>query len=257
MKNNKKINSKLTSLTPDKEDPKNTTSVKSAEMAILFDMDGVLVDVSLSYHKAIQETVKFFTGKRALLKEIQTLKEKGGYNNDWDLTEAILLSKGKTVPKTQIIIKFQELYRGFKGKKGYIENEKWLLAIEVLKQLKESFSLGIVTGRPKEEALFVLKKFGLEDLFNVVIAMEDYPPEKAKPNPYPIRLALKKLGRKKALYVGDSVDDITAAKKANITPIGCLPPKIEATKLKELLIKSGAEKVLDNINNINQIVIKY
>ncbi len=219
-------------------------------------MDGVLVDVSASYRRAIQETVGFFTGKKAQLKEIQNFKEKGGYNNDWDLTEAILSSRGKSTPKVKIIEKFQDLYRGGKGKKGYIENEKWLLSIELIKQLKEKYALGIVTGRPKEEALFVLKKFGASNLFDVVIAMEDYPPEKAKPDPYPINLALKKLGRTKAIYVGDSVDDIVAAKRAKIRPIGCIPPKVSAYQLKDLLIKNGAEKVLDNISNINQAIIE-
>jgi HAD superfamily hydrolase (TIGR01548 family) len=252
----KKTNSKIATSAPKKLDTKIASNNKSAEIAILFDMDGVLVDVSASYRKAIQDTVGFFTGKKAQLKEIQNLKEKGGYNNDWDLTEAILSNRGKIVPKAQIIEKFQELYRGEKGKNGYIENEKWLLSIELLKQLKEKYTLGIVTGRPQEEALFVLKKFGISDLFDVVIAMEDYPPEKAKPDPYPINLALKKICRTKAIYVGDSVDDIVAAKLANIRPIGCIPPKVSAYQLKDLLIKNGAEKVLDNINNINQAIIE-
>jgi HAD superfamily phosphatase len=106
-------------------------SSKSANYAILFDMDGVLVDVTDSYRKAIQETVGFFTGKKAQPEEIQKLKEHGGYNNDWDLTEAILLGRGKTAPKTQIISKFQELYLGAEEKAGFIENEKWLLPKEI------------------------------------------------------------------------------------------------------------------------------
>ena len=252
----KKTIFKIATSAPKKSDTKIVPNLKSAEIAVLFDMDGVLVDVTASYRKAIQDTVGFFTGKKALLKEIQSLKEKGGYNNDWDLTEAILSNRGKSVPKAQIIEKFQELYRGGKGKKGYIENEKWLLSIELLKQLKEKYALGIVTGRPKEEALFVLKKFGTSNLFDVIIAMEDYPAEKAKPDPYPINLALKKIPKAKAIYVGDSVDDILAAKRANIKPIGCIPPGVSADQLKDLLIKNGAEKVLYNINNINQAIIE-
>ena len=107
------------------------------DYAILFDMDGVLVDVSESYRKAIQETVKFFTGKSALLAEIQALKEKGGFNNDWDLTEAILLERGKVLPKAEIIRKFQEIYWGTDRKRGLIDNEKWLLPKEQLATLRK------------------------------------------------------------------------------------------------------------------------
>ncbi|NLE04176.1 MAG: HAD hydrolase-like protein, partial [Crenarchaeota archaeon] len=151
--------------------------------AILFDMDGVLVDVTDSYRKAIAQTVEFFTGEKATLKEIQNFKQKGGYNNDWDLTEVIIKNKGKILPKTELITKFQEYYLGTKEKKGLIENEQWLLSIEILQKLKDKYALGIITGRPRYEAYYVLKKFKTEKLFDVIIVMEDYPPEKAKPDP--------------------------------------------------------------------------
>ncbi len=220
--------------------------------AILFDMDGVLVDVSDSYRKTIQETIQFYTGKKAGTEEIQHLKEKGGYNNDWDLTEALLIGKGKLVPKTEIIKKFQELYLGVGGKAGFIENEKWLLAEEKLMSLKKKFYLGIVTGRPRTETLHVLKKFKVEGYFDIIVAMEDYPPEKAKPNPYPICLALERLRVKRAIYVGDSVDDVTSAKRANITAVGCIPPGVEANRLRAILLKAGAEKILNSVNEIEQ-----
>lgn len=232
----------------------NPTSVDSsrqtANEAILFDMDGVLVDVRFSYRKAIQETVQFFTGKRALPTEIQELKQQGGYNNDWDLTAAILHRRGKHVPKAEIIKKFQELYLGTEGESGFIQNEKWLLPKKLLEQFHEKHSLGIVTGRPKEETMLVLRKFQVDTLFDVIVAMEDYPPEKAKPDPYPIKLALEKIGKKLAVYIGDSVDDIVAAKLAGVRAIGFIPPGVSENPLKDLLLRSGAEKVLNDVEEI-------
>jgi len=226
------------------------SSGQTANEAILFDMDGVLVDVRFSYRKAIQETVRFFTEEKALPREIQELKQQGGYNNDWDLTAAILHKKGKHIPKTEIVKKFQELYLGIEGKSGFIQNEKWLLPKIFLEQLHKKYELGIVTGRPKEETLFVLRKFQVENLFDVIVTMEDYPPEKAKPDPYPIKLALEKIGKKVAIYIGDSIDDIAAAKHAGVRAIGCIPPGIPENPLKDLLLRSGAEKVLNNVKEI-------
>jgi phosphoglycolate phosphatase-like HAD superfamily hydrolase len=100
----------------------------------------------------------------------------------------------------------------------------------------------------------VLKKFGVEALFDVVVAMEDYPPKKAKPDPYPIQLALEKLGTKEAVYVGDSVDDITAAKRAGIRAFGYIPSGVFAGQLKGLLLSRGAEKVLNNIKEIMEVL---
>ncbi len=226
------------------------------EFAILFDMDGVLVDVTESYRKAIQETVHFFSGIEVQASEIQELKEKGGYNNDWDLTEAILVNKGKKAIKTEVVKKFQELYWGIQGKRGFIENEKWLLHKETLDVLHKKYDLGIVTGRPREETLYVLRKFQVEKMFDVIVAMEDYPSEKSKPDPYPINLALEKLGIKEAVYIGDSVDDIVAAKRAGIKAIGCIPPGANASQLKEKLLMRGAEDALNNIAEIFKILQK-
>jgi len=69
--------------------------------AIIFDMDGVLIDVSGSYRKAIQRTVEIyletclgFDNKHEKLvtdREISLFKSAGGFNNDWDLTSGLLL----------------------------------------------------------------------------------------------------------------------------------------------------------------------
>jgi HAD superfamily phosphatase len=224
--------------------------------AVLFDMDGVLVDVTNSYRKTIQETVRHFTGKEATAVEIQRLKEKGGYNNDWDLTQTIIAGRGKTVTRAEVIQKFQELYLGTEGKRGLIESEEWLLSKEVLGLLCEKFQIGIVTGRPKKEAFFVLRKFKVASFFDVVVAMEDYPTERSKPDPYPVKLALERIGKSKVIYVGDSVDDITSAKRAGIRAIGCIPPGADRDRLTELLLKTGAEAVLDKIDDICRILFR-
>jgi len=69
--------------------------VKSRAL-IVFDMDGVLVDVSKSYRETTRQTARrFFTGATGWdelpdplfsLTELATVKQTGGLNNDWDLT---------------------------------------------------------------------------------------------------------------------------------------------------------------------------
>lgn len=221
---------------------------------ILFDMDGVLVDVSSSYRRAIQETVEFFSKKKVIPEEIQELKEKGGYNNDWDLAEALLRNRGIKTSKQVIINKFQELYWGKKGTDGFVNNETLLISKATLNQLHECNVLGIVTGRPRREACFILRKFNIEQFFDVIVTMEDYPSEKSKPHPYPIKIALERAGRNNGIYVGDSIDDIVAAKRAGIRPVGCVPPGIYSANLIRLLIQNGAEKVLSKVDDIKNIL---
>jgi len=92
---------------------------------ILFDMDGVLVDVTNSYRAVIKLTAEHFCNTEVTLKEIQEYKHKGGYNNDWDLTEAIIKSKEMNVSRDRIEKHFQNLYKG-NNWDGLITSEKWL-----------------------------------------------------------------------------------------------------------------------------------
>ena len=67
---------------------------------LVFDIDGVLIDVRDSYREAICQTVQFyfkeilhFQGCQNLInpEEVKYFKMAGGFNNDWDLTSAVVL----------------------------------------------------------------------------------------------------------------------------------------------------------------------
>ncbi len=217
---------------------------------LLFDLDGVLVDVSKSYRVAIKKTVECFTKQRISFEEIQKLKEKGNYNNDWDLTEALITKKGSKVSRKKITKKVQEFY--LKNR----ENEKWLLKKKILEELYRKYKLGIVTGRPREEAEFTLKKKRVNDYFDVLVTLDDIPPEKQKPDPYGIKLALDRLKGSDAVYFGDTIDDMEAAKNAGVGAIGVLPFSAVSQNLKSLLKKAGAKLVMDDINQIFEVLEK-
>lgn len=59
--------------------------------AVVLDIDGVLVDVAESYRRAIIESVNIVYGQTIERKEIQAFKNAGGFNNDWELTDAAAL----------------------------------------------------------------------------------------------------------------------------------------------------------------------
>ncbi|MBN2010690.1 TIGR01548 family HAD-type hydrolase [candidate division KSB1 bacterium] len=211
--------------------------------AILFDMDGVLVDVSQSYRLAIQYTAEHFLGQSIKQEEITALKQQGGYNNDWDLTDAIIKKRGMTVDRNAIIDRFQQFYLG-DNFNGVIQNEKWLLSKNNLEKLKKNFTLGIVTGRPRAEALYVLERFDTASYFDVVVGMEDIPID--KPDPAGILLALEMLHVSRALYVGDTIDDMKAARAAGIDAIGMMVGDDDGERLMEV----GAIEVVKSVNDI-------
>lgn len=186
--------------------------------AILFDMDGVLVDEKESYILAAQKTAEHFLDEIVDIQEILHYKAKGGFNNNWDVAEAVITSRGNPVDKDAIINQFQQYYLG-ENFDGFIQNEKWLLDLSVLQELKKNFSVGIVTGRLREEAVYTLKRFGMEKYFDVIITTDEVE-GKVKPDPYSITLALKRLQVNRAVYVGDTLGDAQAADNAGVFFVG-------------------------------------
>ena len=58
-------------------------SASPPRAVVLFDIDGVIRDVSASYRRAIVETVHHFHGQRPEPAAIDGLKSEGSWNNDW------------------------------------------------------------------------------------------------------------------------------------------------------------------------------
>ena len=238
---------------PSVEDTKYLINALKPRDSIVFDVDGVIIDTRNSYRLAIKETYKHFSGKDISAEDIQQAKNAGGLNNDWDLTEFLLKNSGVNIPKDQIISKFQELYFGKSGE-GFIQNEEILISPETIKTLAKDYDLAIFTGRPKQEAEFVLKKWGLEDYFCPVVCMEDLPEGKHKPEPDGLLNILKITSPQKVYFLGDTPDDMISAEKAGVTGIGVLPPQDKSPELKEKLLKAGAENVLQNTEDIVELL---
>ncbi len=171
--------------------------------AVIFDVDGVIVDVRNSYHKAIKETVEFFYGKEISFEEIKRIKYEKVINNDWDVTAEILKKYGIEVNYKKLVDKFTEIYMNYKDK------ETLLLSPALFYRLnKEGVPLGIVTGRPKEDLLFVFNRFGLGKFFSVTIDEDDiWDKNLRKPHPFPLHLCMEALKVKEAVYIGDSPAD--------------------------------------------------
>jgi len=184
--------------------------------ALLFDMDGVLVDVTRSYRKAIQQTAGYFLKRKITLLEVEKIKSQVGMNNDWDATYALI--GNSSIPYNDVKSLFQKLYWENDGKKGLIVDETLFLSKKQLMRLKQAYGkMGIVTGRPRIEALYVIDRFELKDVFDVLIGKEDV--KKEKPFPDPLIYAAKRISAKNAVYIGDSPSDIVAANAADMTSI--------------------------------------
>ncbi len=223
---------------------------------LLFDMDGVLVDVSRSYRRAIEETVAHFTGREVMEDAVQRYKNLGGFNDDWKLTHAMITDTGIKVPRSTVVYEFQKRYRGDNWD-GFIAEEPALIREDALAALsRDGCILGIVTGRPEAEAKWTLRYMGWDHYFPLVVAKEKQD-GRGKPDPYPLQYALtllKSAGHKararEAVYIGDSVDDMYAAVSAGVWAVGVIPPYLDADHHEGVLREAGAHVICKDCNTL-------
>jgi histidinol-phosphate aminotransferase len=189
-----------------------------APEALLFDMDGVLADVQHSQRAAIAATAQSF-GVPITTAQVSAAIRAGDAANDWVVTRRLIEAGGRHASLEDATARFQSLYMSLR------EREVLIPRRELLEQLAARRPLAIVTGRPRAEAEWFLERAGVARLFTTVVAMEDAP---AKPNPAPVRLALERLGVRRAWMVGDTPDDMHAAAQAGVLPFAVAAPGDEA-----------------------------
>ena len=219
---------------------------------LIFDMDGVLVDVTESYRETIAATVEHYTGARPSHEQIQQFKNQGGFNDDWRLSHYIIAGAGIDVPFDEMKAYFQELFLGTNGAGGLILREKWIARPGVMERLGEQFRLAIFTGRPREEADITLKRFAPNLTFDPIVAMEDVARKKPAPDGL-LRIAAANPGAK-LIYVGDSVDDARSARAAKVPFIGIAAPTNPAyLDLVFLFQEEHAHAIVDDINFLQEV----
>jgi HAD superfamily phosphatase len=227
--------------------------------AVLFDMDGVLVDVSRSYRRAIEETVYHFSGRRIVAGTVQRYKNLGGYNDDWHLTSEIIQKAGITVPFARVVDEFQRRYRG-EDWNGFIAHEPPLVDTLTLQKLCEGRIMGVVTGRPEAEARWTIQHRGWKQILPLVVGREKQE-GRGKPDPFPLVRALgilaavgRKVEPEECVYVGDTVDDMRAARGASMWAVGFAPPYLDAKEHTAILKEAGAHVVLTDLGELPALV---
>ncbi len=187
---------------------------------LVFDMDGVLVDVKESYRESIRSTVLHFTGKDAPHDVIQYYKNRGGWNNDWKLSRELCSVYGKEIAYETVVEVFNQYFFGHNGVPGLIERERWIDTNDVLARLNQRFDFAIFTGRMQEEGQITLRRFATHLNWVAVIGDDDVTQSK----PHPEGLLKLKLEREVAYYLGDTVDDAKASKAAQVPFIAITAP---------------------------------
>ncbi len=235
---------------PQKRRRRNNKTLATTPKILIFDVDGVLVDVRGTYWRSALEAVRHLTGKRVTYSELHKWKSKPGFNDDWSMVSAWVTSLGKPVSYEEARSAFEKFYWGSDGHPGNVRNEKILVSPRQIEKWSRRFELNLFTGRTRQEFSFTFECWPATKCFRTVITMDDAP---KKPHPDGLLRILSGRDPSTALYLGDNIDDALAAREAGVPFLAIIAPgehryRERAAKFREL----GALGLLHRARELNR-----
>jgi HAD superfamily hydrolase (TIGR01548 family) len=220
---------------------------------LIFDVDGVLVDVRGSFWGSALDTMRFLTGKRVTWTELYKWKAKPGNNDDWSMVSAWATALGRPTTYEEARAAFQPFYWGANGKPGNVRKEKILVAPGQIEQWARHFELALFTGRTRQEFSYTFDRWPAVAHFRTVVTMDDV--QRKKPHPDGLLKILGKRDPASALYIGDNIDDALAASAARVPFIAILPPGSQGYRQRALRFRElGALTLLSRATDLNALL---
>lgn len=186
---------------------------------IAFDLDGTLLnsvpDLAIAADKAAQ-AMGYPAVSQAQVSEY--------IGNGADVLIGRSLSQSLTISSDlspEVLAKARMLFDDFYEKSGHKLSHLYPEVKETLAELHQAgFTMALVTNKPSKFVPEVLAKHGIDKYFVDVIGGDTFPEK--KPNPMALNWLLEKHGvnASEMLMVGDSSNDIKAAKNAGCHSFG-------------------------------------
>lgn len=214
--------------------------------ALIFDMDGVLVD-SEPLHEKMERQVCLEFGIDVPAAEWEHFRGR----KIEDIFSSISLKYGQG---NEDVKKMVERKMAIYLAHALEEMELIAGAKDFLIKVKNEgiFRLALVTSGKLIQQEKILRKFDLFDCFEKIITADDV--KKAKPDPEPYLIAAEKLNEKSenCLVIEDSDNGIISAKAA-----GCIACGITTTFSKDKLRAVGADETIAGFDELAKVLDKY
>ena len=197
--------------------------------AIIFDLDGTLIDSVGDIHAALNQMLTQAGHDPLVIETVTSFVGKGSSN----LVKRVIDHVGMpddAASHAHYLSEFLDIYTSAPAKFTTVFDH----VHEVLTEFHSSgIALGLCTNKPEAPTNVVLDAFGLTTFFGSIVSGDRLPSR--KPDPAMLHLVMQELGVERCLFVGDSEVDVATAKAAGMpialftsgyrqTPVAALAP---------------------------------
>ena len=182
---------------------------------VIFDMDGTLIDSAPSLAYAINHMLKELNREPITLDRVRDFIGKGSeilvkraLLNRVDIDD-IKISEQEFKNAHKILLDFYG--KNLNAKTSLFPNTK-----ETLEELQKNYKIALVTNKPHQFVSEILKHFKIDNYFDYILGATDKIAKKPAPDMLLESCKHFNIEPKYAVMVGDSSNDILAAKSANI-----------------------------------------
>jgi phosphoglycolate phosphatase len=181
-------------------------------LAVVFDLDGTLLDSAPDIRNAVNKTLAGFGRRNVTLNEIKS------FVGDGMLTtlERSFAVTGEAIAPSESYARFQIFIQHYRALTADPE-QIYPYVLPMLEGLRShSIKIGLCTNKQEAATHQLLKQLNLADSFHAVAGGDTFPVH--KPHPGHVQGILDQLGvaAENALMIGDSRNDIVAAKGAGV-----------------------------------------
>ena len=215
--------------------------------AVLFDLDGTLIDTAADFIRIIQDMCRDKQCEIVAADLIRTQVSEGAramvklVYPELDVEDSVFLAHRQ---------RFLDLY----GEDIAVDTDLFEGMYPLLEELeRQDIPWGIVTNKPRWLSESLLKALNLTERCAVLVCPEDV--SKTKPDPEPMYLAAKQIQiqPEDCIYVGDHPRDIDAGRNANMYTIlagyGYLP-----LQHKDDLTAWQADCIVNTVAELHQVI---
>jgi len=169
--------------------------------AIIFDVDGTILDTEQAILQSLQRTLREETQKDYPFEELRFALGIPGK----DTLQRLNIDDIEAVHQ-----KWSAAVLDFSHEVSIFANQEAVIQTLARKPLK----LGIVTSKTRQEVTDEFDPFGISDYFKQIISASDTKKHKPHPEPLLTCLELLQVAPEDAIYIGDSIYDLQCAKQA-------------------------------------------